>query len=93
MRRRDDIMAVLAAALIVYSVLLALSAERRFAEADGLRNELELRAASLREEADALSARLAAPPSDELIEQLAREKLGLVRRGEILFYFSTDREG
>ena len=31
--------------------------------------------------------------SPEDIEQLARQRLGLVRPGEKIFYFTTDREG
>ena len=41
----------------------------------------------------ALREKLEAGLSDEELERLARERLGLVKPGDIIFYFTTDREG
>lgn len=87
MRRRDDIKAAVAAVLIVYSILTALAAQGRVREASALRRELAQREQALSAEAAALKAALARPAEDELIERLARERLGLIRQGEIIFYF------
>ena len=87
MKKRDDIKAIVAAALIVYSVFTVLAAERRLAAADALRSELRLEADALNFKVADLRTRLANPPSDELMERLARERLGLIRQGEIIFYF------
>ena len=37
--------------------------------------------------------KLEAGLSDEELERLARERLGLVKPGDKIFYFTTDREG
>ena len=41
----------------------------------------------------ALREKLEAGLSDEELERLARERLGLVKPGDKIFYFTTDREG
>ena len=40
-----------------------------------------------------LEEKIAQGQSPEEMQQLARDRLGLVLPGEKLFYFSTDREG
>ena len=40
-----------------------------------------------------LEEKIAQGHSPEEMQQLARDRLGLVLPGEKLFYFSTDREG
>ena len=42
---------------------------------------------------EALREKLEAGLSDEELERLARERLGLVKPGDKIFYFTTDREG
>ena len=88
MKKRDDIRNIVAAALIVYAAFTALNAQRRLTQADALRRELSLRADVLAGEAAALEASAAQGLTDELVEALARERLGLVRQGEIIFYFT-----
>ena len=87
MKKRDDIRSLVAAALIAYSVFALLSAQRKRADAEALRQSLQLEAEALEAQLEAERARLALPPSDELIERLARERLGLIRQGEIIFCF------
>ena len=41
----------------------------------------------------ALREKLEAGLSDAELERLARERLGLVKPGDKIFYFTTDREG
>ena len=55
----------------------------------------ELRAELEEQTADntALREMLEAGLSDEELERLARERLGLVKPGDKIFYFTTDREG
>ena len=51
----------------------------------------ELRAAAAVQQE--LRGELEAGLSDEELERLARERLGLVKPGDKIFYFTTDREG
>ena len=46
----------------------------------------------LRTENERLKEELANPPDDKEMEQLARERLGMVKPGEKIFIFDTDRE-
>ena len=92
MKKRDELRAIVAAALIAYSVFTALSAQKKLAEALTFRDALQLRADAVEAEVEALRSRADAPPDAAFMEKLARERLGLIRRGELIFYF-TDREG
>ena len=62
---------------LICIVLIALTAELEEQTADN---------AALRE-------KLEAGLSDAELERLARERLGLVKPGDKIFYFTTDREG
>ncbi len=53
---------------------------------------LEAKRDALLEETAALRERLPDPLTDEALERLARERLGLVRPGERIYIFSEDRE-
>ena len=86
MKMRDDLRSIVAAALIAYSAFTALSAQARVRRAAALEAELSERHSALCAEVEAL--RRLPPASDELMERLARERLGLVLPGEIIFYFA-----
>ena len=88
MKKRDDIRNIVAAALIVYAALTALGAQHRLREADALRRSLAACADGLNAEVAALEETRAQGLTDELAEKLARERLGLIRQGEIIFYFT-----
>ena len=90
MKKRDDIRSVVAAALIAYCAFTALGAQHKLREADELRQELALYADGLSAEVAALEAAHACGPTDELVERLARERLGLIKQGEIIFYFTGE---
>ena len=87
MKKRNDLRSIVAAALIVYSVFTALTARRKLAEAGAYLAELRVYADGLTAEAEAYSLRLSQAPDDAYIERLAREKLALVKQGEIIFRF------
>lgn len=78
---------LLAVGLLLYMLASFGAARLRLNEAQALERELTRRCAQLRAENGGLQAQLAAAGSDEAIEALARERLGLVRPGERVFYF------
>ena len=86
--RNNEILARLfAVGLLLYMLVSFGAARLRLSEAQALERELTGRCMQLREENETLQAQLAAAGSDEAIEALARDRLGLVRPGERVFYF------
>lgn len=88
MRNRETILRLLAVALLAY--MLASYGAARF-RLEALRTEgceLELRRVELTAIGDSLRDRLASLQEDETIEALARERLGLVKPGERIYYFN-----
>ena len=86
MNTRDTLICIVLISLTLYA-----GGELRAAAAaqQELRAELEEQAA----DNAALREKLEAGLSDEELERLARERLGLVKPGDKIFYFTTDREG
>jgi len=87
MPMRRTLIRIVAVALLLYS-LWSLATVRRSLyevrqELPGLTRELAL----LEEERGRLQSRLEGGADDEFIEALARERLGLVKSGDIIFYF------
>ena len=87
MRNNELLARLLAVGLLLYMLVSFGAARLRLSEAQALERELTGRCAQLREENETLQAQLAAAGSDEAIEALARDRLGLVRPGERVFYF------
>lgn len=93
MDTKESLVRIVLLSLLLYAALSLASsgselklARSRQAE---LKSQLELRET----ERLALTEELERQISPEDIEQLARQRLGLVRPGEKIFYFTTDREG
>lgn len=87
MHTKRTLIRIVAVALLLYS-LWSLSAVGR--KLDRVRRSLpplEKEYALLLEEGALMQARLESGIDDEYIEALARERLGLVKSGDIIFYF------
>ena len=70
-------------------------ADERFEEgscADEFEAELDERLSELQAENCELCEKLRHSRDEDAIEAIARERLGLVMPGEIIFYFISDRE-
>lgn len=93
MNTRDTLICIVLISLTLYACtsVAAVGGELRAAAAV----QKELRAELEEQTADnaALSEKLEAGLSDEELARLARERLGLVKPGDKIFYFTTDREG
>ena len=93
MNTRDTLICIVLISLTLYACasVAAVGGELRAAAAA----QQELRAELAEQAADnaALRETLAEGLSDEELERLARERLGLVKPGDKIFYFTTDREG
>lgn len=93
MNTKDTLICIVLTSLTLYACasVAAVGGELRAAEAV----QQELRAGLEEQAADnaALREKLEAGLSDAELERLARERLGLVKPGDKIFYFTTDREG
>ena len=93
MNTKDTLICIVLISLTLYACasVAAVGGELRAAEAV----QQELRAGLEEQSADnaALREKLEAGLSDAELERLARERLGLVKPGDKVFYFTTDREG
>ena len=93
MNTRDTLICIVLIALTLYACasVAAVGGELRAAAAvqEELSAELEERTA----DNTVLREKLEAGLSDAELERLARERLGLVKPGDKIFYFTTDREG
>ena len=89
MRDRPYLICFVAVALLLYSLcsLAAVAWQLEAAEKDFRRLEEEY--AAVKNEQKMLSAQLESGLDDSEIEEMARERLGLVMPGEKIFYFSN----
>lgn len=88
MRDRQTISVIIVVALLVYALFCFSRSEIRLSELEKTETELTAAAEELAARNAELSALLAEETGDEVIEQLARQQLGLVLPGEIVFYFN-----
>lgn len=88
MRDRPNLICFVAVALLLYSLcsLAAVAWKVEAAEKEHCRLEEEY--AAVKTEHEMLTTRLENGLDDREIEELARERLGLVMPGEKIFYFS-----
>lgn len=87
-RNRELLLRLLAAGLLLYMLLSFGAARLRLNEAAARERETESRCAALRAENEELQRQLASLGEDETLEALARDRLGLVRPGERIYYFN-----
>lgn len=92
MNTKERILRIVAVALLAYSLWSFVSVQLELRRAARLSEELDARLAELQDENDELNEKLAHSRDDASIERIARERLGLVMPGEIVFYFISDRE-
>lgn len=77
-------------ALAVYAVVSLVSVRSRIAEAQQLRQELGEQVAVMAQTNEELSYQIEHGADDKTIEEIARDKLGLVLPGEKIFYDISD---
>ncbi len=85
---RPSLISFVAVALLVYSLCSLAAASLKLDSAEKDLAALEEEYALLVSEQETLTARLESGLSDDELERLARERLGLVMPGEKIFYFS-----
>ena len=87
MKLRETLTRIVLVALLLYSLASLLSVGRELRQAELLRQQLLQQTESQQALQQDLEKRLAQGQSPEELQQLARERLGLVLPGEKLFYF------
>lgn len=87
-------MRIILVVLLLYSLASLMTVGRELRQSERMLEEMQQDREQLRALNTELEDGLAGEKSPEEMQQLARERLGLVLPGEKLFYFSTtDREG
>lgn len=87
-QNREALLRLLTVGLLLYMLAGFGSARLRLNEAAARERELDLACASLREENEALRQSIGSLWDDETVEAMARDRLGLVRPGERIYYFN-----
>lgn len=77
-------------ALIVYAVVSLISVRGKTAEAQQQKTELQQKVTQMAEANAELQYGIDHSTDDQTIEDIAREKLGLVKPGEVIFYDTGD---
>lgn len=93
MDTKESLVRIVLLSLLLYAALSLASSGRELKLARSRQAELKSQLELRETERLALTEELERQISPEDIEQLARQRLGLVRPGEKIFYFTTDREG
>lgn len=84
---RRTLIRIVAVSLLLYSLWSLASVRSRLSQALRQEQALQLELNELQQEAQLLQSRLDSGFDDEYLEALARERLGLVKGGEIIFRF------
>lgn len=87
MTLRETLTRIVLVALLFYSLASLLTVGRELKQAERLGQELRQQTESQQALKQELERRLAQEQSPEELQQMARERLGLVLPGEKLFYF------
>ncbi len=88
MYSKETLIRIVLVSLLLYSALSLFATRSELKQLDGTRRQAQETLAALRDENAQLKESLAQEISEEEMERLARERLGLVRPGEMIFYFS-----
>lgn len=86
-------MRIILVALLLYSLTGFVTVSRELRQSELMAAQMRQQTEELRLLNGELEEKIAQGQSPEEMQQLARDRLGLVLPGEKLFYFSTDREG
>lgn len=84
---RREVVRLVAVALLLYALLGLAAQWRLLCRTESAERELSLELRQLREENAALAEKLSGASRDREMERLARERLGMVRPGDTVFYF------
>ena len=87
MNLRETLTRIVLVALLLYSLASLLTVGRELKHAERLEQQLRQQTESQQALKQALEQRLTQEQSPEELQQMARERLGLVLPGEKLFYF------
>ena len=87
MTLRESLTRIVLVALLLYSLASLLTVGRELKQAERLERQLRQQTESQQALKQDLEHKLAQGQSPEELQQLARERLGLVLPGEKLFYF------
>ena len=87
MKLRETLTRIVLVALLLYSLASLLTVGRELKQAERLERQLRQQTESQQALKQDLEHKLAQGQSPEELQQLARERLGLVLPGEKLFYF------
>ena len=87
MNLRETLTRIVLVALLIYSLASLLGVGRELKQAERLQQQLRQQTESQQALKQTLEQRLAQGQSPEELQQMARERLGLVLPGEKLFYF------
>ena len=90
MRHRELLIRLVLTAALLYALGHYASARLTLRRTELLADELSARRDALAAEQASLTDTLASLRSGEGLEAAARQRLGLVRPGELIFYFSED---
>ncbi len=93
MNSRETLVRIILVALLLYSLTGFITVGRELRHSELMAAQMRQQAEELRLLKADLEEKIAQGQSPEEMQQLARDRLGLVLPGEKLFYFSTDREG
>lgn len=89
---RERLIRIVLLSLLLYSALSFAVSGKELDRSEARQARLSAELESLRAETRRISTKLDGEISPTEAEQLARQRLGLVRPGEKIFYFTTDRE-
>ena len=86
LKKSSAITKIVILALIVYAVVSLISVKSRTAEARQEKQALQQKVTQISEANAELQYGIDHSTDDQTIEDIAREKLGLVKPGEVIFY-------
>jgi cell division protein FtsB len=89
---RERLIRIVLLSLLLYSALSFAASGNELDRAEARQDRLGAELEALGAETQQMRTKLDAKISPTEAEQLARQRLGLVRPGEKIFYFTTDRE-
>lgn len=92
METKETLACIVAVALLLYSLTGFALIRKEIRELELTAAEAEKALSALEKENKTLRQRIEQGCSDEEMQRLARERLGLALPGEKIFYFQTDRE-
>jgi len=90
LKRAGILTKLIIVALALYAVVTLISVRDRAQEAEATRAELATEQAALTQKNAELEYQIEHSEDDETIEEIARDKLGLVLPGEKIFYDISD---